>query len=76
MTGKELIIYILENDLLDEEMISVSGAPAWLMTAGEAAAKFNVGIETIRVWVTQNRLDGVLIGEEFYIYKNAKDPRI
>lgn len=76
MTGKELIIYILENDLLDEEMISVSGAPAWLMTAGEAAAKFNVGIETLTIWIKQNKLNAVLIGDEFYIYKDAKDPRI
>ena len=76
MTGKELILYILENDLLDKDMISVSGAPVWLMTAGEAAAKFNVGIETITIWIKQNRLEVVLIGDEFYIYRNAKDPRI
>lgn len=76
MTGKELILYILENDLLDKDMISIYGAPVWLMTAEEAAAKFNVGIETITIWIRQNRLEVVLIGDEFYIYRNAKDPRI
>ena len=42
MNGKELMVYILENDLLDKPMLDEDGIPIWLMTVGEAATIFDV----------------------------------
>lgn len=50
MTGRDLIIYILENHLEDEELFKDGKIPG-LLTYEEAAAKFNVGTFTIKAWV-------------------------
>lgn len=49
MTGKDLIIYILENDLLDKPIFE-DGKFIGTMTAGEFAAEYNVGISTVKAW--------------------------
>lgn len=74
MTGKDLIIYILENDLLDEDVVQ-GGVPIFLMSLDEAAAAFDVGPMTIRVWAAEGKLERAVIGDRLYIYRNAKDPR-
>lgn len=63
MTGKELVMYILANNLEDE---AVS-----FMAMSEAAVKFRVGIETIRVWIISGQLNYIQIGDEFYIPEKA-----
>lgn len=74
MTGKELIVYILENDLVNEEMIK-DGIPIWLMSVGEAAYKFNVGVFTINTWANMDQIEHEIVNDQLYIYRNAKDPR-
>ena len=74
MTGKELIVYILENDLVNEEMVK-DGVPIWLMSVGEAAFKFNVGVFTVNTWAINEQIEYEVINGQTYIYKNAKDPR-
>lgn len=74
MTGKELVIYILQNDLENETVIK-DGIFIWLMDEGEAAAKFNVGISTIRAWYICGMLSGTKIGDCLYFLRNASDPR-
>lgn len=49
MTGKELILYILQNDL-EKEIVVKDGIFVAPLTEKEAAVKFNVGIATIKVW--------------------------
>ena len=73
MTGRELIIYILENHL-EDEVVFKNGKFIGFMTAGEAAAKMNVGVPTICVWVSQGKLDGFQIGDMIYIPANSKSP--
>lgn len=74
MTGKELILYILENDLENEDVIK-DGVFIWLMDEKEAAVKFDVGVATIRAWYVCGHLDGTKIGDHLYFLRNAKDPR-
>ena len=74
MTGKELILYILENDLLDEEVIQ-GCVPIFLMSIEEAAAKFNVGPLTVRAWTLEEEIKSEYINDRIYIYRNAEDPR-
>ena len=75
MTGKELILYILQNNL--ENTIVLDGSTfIGFMTEQEAAVKFNVGTETIRAWYICKTLDGTKIGDSLYFRKDVADPRI
>ena len=69
MTGKELILYILQNDLEDEPVFK-DGKLLGFVTAGEVAARMDVGVATVYVWIHQKRLDGIFIGGKIYIPAN------
>lgn len=66
MTGKDLIIYILENNL-ENEPVFQHGKFIGFVSAGEVAEKLNVGIATVYVWVYQKRLEGIFVGGALYI---------
>ena len=74
MTGRDLILYILENHLEDELVIKGDGSLLGFMTVAEAAVKFDVGESTIRAWISLNMLDGVKFGNMYYIPANSKSP--
>lgn len=74
MTGKDLIIYILENNL-ENEVVIKDGVFLWFMTEEEAAVKFNVGVSTIKAWYACGMLSGTKIGDRIYFMKNVRDPR-
>lgn len=74
MTGKELILFILQNNLENEEIIK-DGVFVGLMDVKQAAAKFNVGEATIRIWNKQGLLKGMIVGDNLYFFKNSEDPR-
>lgn len=71
MTGRELILYILANNLENENVFE-NGKFIGFLTVGEAAEKFNVGIATIRHWIEFGYLDSIHIYENFYIPCNAE----
>lgn len=50
MTGRELIIYILENGLEDQEVFE-NGRFIGFLTFSEAAQKLGYGIETVKAMV-------------------------
>lgn len=66
MTGRELIIYILKNDL-ENEPVFKDGKFIGFITAVEAARKLNVGIATIYTWISQGLVDCLVIGGIVYI---------
>ena len=78
MIDRELILYILENHLEDADvffflkMVCLSV----FLTAEEAAAKFDVGIETIRIWIGIGLLKAITIGDVIYVLVNATPTRI
>lgn len=74
MTGRDLILYILENHLEDDPIFD-NGFILGLMTTNEAAVKFNVGVATIASWHTLGMLPGVKIGDSLYIPVNAEKPK-
>ena len=74
MTGKDLIIYILQNNL-EEEVVIKDGVFIWLMNEEEAAVKFNVGVATVKAWHVCGMLDGTKIGDHLYFLRNVSDPR-
>lgn len=75
MTGKELILYILQNDL-ENTIVLEDGFFVGFMNEEEAALKFGVGVATIRAWYNCKWLKGTKIGDSLYFLKDAADPRI
>lgn len=74
MTGKELILYILQNNLEDTVVLQ-NGVFIGFMSEEEAAVKFGVGIATIRAWYYCNWIKGTQIGDSLYFLKDVADPR-
>ena len=74
MTGRDLILFILENKL-ENELVVKDGIFIWLMNEEEAAAKFGVGVATIKTWFDLNKLDGFKIKDRLYFLRTVKDPR-
>jgi hypothetical protein len=75
MTGKELILYILQNNLEDTIVLEDCFFVGF-MTEEQAAVKFTVGIATIRAWYQCRMLEGTKYGDSLYFRKDVADPRI
>lgn len=73
MTGKDLIIYILENNLENEELFK-DGKFVGFMSIDEAAVKFGVGVYTVCYWLTNDMIPHIRLGTDFYIPINAERP--
>ena len=71
MTGRDVIIYILENHLEDEEFFKEGKIPG-LLTYEEPAVKFNVGTFTIKAWVDCGYLKCITIYGNRYISENEE----
>lgn len=74
MTGRDLILYILQNQLEDEPVFK-DGKFIGFVTAGEAAVTLKVGIPTVLVLIGQNKLEGYLIGDQMYVPVSALSNR-
>ena len=69
MKGKDLISYILDNNLENEELFKngiFDPKIIGLMSMTEAAAKYGVGLATMKVLYNSNKEKGVIIGNEVY----------
>ncbi len=73
MTGRDLIMYILQHNL-EDELVFKDNIFLGFITEEEAAAKYGVGTATIRAWVIMGRLDGVIMDDKVYISPNSKAP--
>lgn len=69
MTGRELIVYILENGLEDEPVFN-DGKFIGFVTAEQAAVKKHVGVATIEAWIDLRIVDGVDVKSGTYIPAN------
>ena len=73
VTGKDLIIYILQNNL-ENEPVFKDGKFIGYVTLHEVAAKANVGVPTVCTWIHQGWLDCVIVGGNIYIPANFNLP--
>ena len=73
MSGRDLILYILANNLEDKPVFE-NGKFIGFLTLGEVAAKTNVGLATVHVWMHQGRLDSVAVTEGIYVPANFESP--
>ena len=69
MTGRDLIIYILENNLENEDVFK-DGRFLGYLSIDEIALKYKVGIETVKLWFELGFISGIKIGEEIYFPVN------
>lgn len=69
MTGRDLIIFILENKFEDEVFFEDGNIPGF-MTLNEYAAYRDVGVETVKLWYYYGYVDAVRIGDALYFPKN------
>ena len=75
MTGRDLIIYILQNGLEDEPVFE-NGKFVGFVSIGEAASSIDVGIETMRVIIDMYGIDRININGRTYLpfdYKKLID---
>ena len=73
MTGRDLIIHILQNGLEDEQVFNF-GVLLGFITPEDPAKKFNVGLATINAWVEMGLLNSIKIGESIFIPADEKSP--
>ena len=65
MTGRDLIIYILQNHLEDTEILTDNNH--MFLTVEEAAVKYGTGVATIKAMVNENILKGMKIGDAYLV---------
>lgn len=73
MTGRDLIVYILTNNL-ENEPVFKNGKFIGFVTVPDVAKKSDVGFATVHAWVHQGRLPSVAVTEGIYIPGNYKSP--
>lgn len=67
MTGRDLIVYILENGLEDEPFIE-DGKILGFMTREEVAIACGVGLASVDTWIRLSAIQNVVeIGDAMYI---------
>lgn len=74
MTGRDFIIYILENHLEESEIFEDGNIKGFINDM-EAAEKFGVGTATILLWIDRGIIPGIRIGSRWYIPKSSKKPQ-
>lgn len=71
MTGRELIMYILENHLEDEPVFK-NGTFVGYMSDTKFAETLGVGLATVQAWVSLGHIqDVIMIGANVYIPINC-----
>lgn len=71
MTGRDLVIYILENHLEDKPVISETGELIGFLTITQAAKELNVGTESIKTLFLLGGLEGIKIGDTILLYPKS-----
>lgn len=67
MTGRDLIIYIMQNGLEDKPVFE-NGSLLGFMTDRQFAEKMSVGVATVEVWIDRGYLSDVIrVGDMTFI---------
>lgn len=73
MTGRELIIYILKNNLEDTEVFSEGFSPLFI-TPEEAAKKWECGPATIKTLIDMKKIKGFKYENIYYVLADQLNP--
>ena len=67
MTGRELIMYILENHLEDEPVFQ-NGTFVGYVSDVKFAEMLGVGVATVRAWIMMGHIkDAIMIGDGMFV---------
>lgn len=75
ITGKDIIIYILEYDLVNEILLTESCISDILLTTEQVAVKFGVGVAVVETLYKLGMLKGFNIGGQVYFPMDIKYPK-
>ena len=70
MKGRDLIIYILENGLENEDVMS-DVFLSFMPTIESVAVTFNVGVATVQAWLDNDCLEGIESNGTIYIFPSS-----
>ncbi len=74
MTGRELIIYILENGLEDAEMFTDKRPGTIFITPEIAAFRWGCGSATVKAMLDMGKIEGIKIGDYYLILSKQPNP--
>lgn len=74
MTGKDLIIYILENDLVYAEIFTNAPPSTIFITPEMAATRWECGVATVKAMMEMNKIKGVKIGNYYLVFAKQPNP--
>lgn len=74
MTGKDLILYILENDL-ENSPVYEHNRFIGFMTVDEVALQLNIGVAAVCALVEREVLDHIYVGTTLFIPANFNKER-
>ena len=66
MTGKDLLCYIIDNNLLDEPVFN-DGKFIGFLLVEEVAKRLDVGTASVRALVHLDKLEGINVNGKLYI---------
>lgn len=67
MTGRDLIIYILENHLEDVEIFNDETKP-FLVPLDKAAVKLGCGLAGVKALLSIGKIKGIRLNGKYYIF--------
>ena len=73
MTYGDLIVYIIQNNLVNEEVFQ-NGKLAGFISIPEAAVKFGVGESTVRAWICMGTINYIQFNGLVLIPQNVENP--
>ena len=71
MTGKEIVMSIIENDLMDEEFFS-NGFIPWIIPSENAALSLKESTAVTNAFIDKGRLPGGVFGSQHYVQLNER----
>lgn len=71
MTGRELIMYIIDNNLLDEPVFK-NGVFVGYMSVNDAALELGAGTATIQALISMGKIDCIQTDNRYFIPYNFK----
>lgn len=73
MTGKDMILFILNHDLVNKKIDGIALKETFL-TVDQAAIKFGIGTNSMKDMIRLGLIDSVEFDGETYVYKDVVLP--
>ena len=71
MTGRDLIVLVMENNLENVDIFDKKFIESIMPTVEKVAVTFNVGVATVDAWLEGGCLDGVELDGQVYILPDS-----